>query len=189
MLATQTKDGDLRVWSVAKSATGHDAAKVVRILKRSEDFQEGPNWLAWSKNGRIIQFSGGETASWDVRTKHVTYDIVPTLEHVRGLAVYGPGATLFTLGASNTVQQFDLNIPSQIVANIQHPANVLPPSPPVSIEERKNKDQPASTVPNISEVPINIDISESDEDHMSPLARIAREMDNIEDRLEIDRAG
>lgn len=124
-----------------------------------------------------------------MRTKHVTYDIVPTLEHVRGLAVYGPGATLFTLGASNTVQQFDLNIPSQIVANIQHPANVLPPSPPVSIEERKNKDQPASTVPNISEVPINIDISESDEDHMSPLARIAREMDNIEDRLEIDRAG
>jgi len=59
MLATQTNDGDLRVWSVAKSPTSSDAAKVVRVLKRSENFQTGPNWLAWSKNGRIVQFSEG----------------------------------------------------------------------------------------------------------------------------------
>ncbi|KAH8816319.1 hypothetical protein F5884DRAFT_662453 [Xylogone sp. PMI_703] len=189
MLATQTKDGDLRVWSVSKS-NSVDTAKVVRILKRSENFLEGPNWLAWSKNGRIIQFSEGETSSWDVRTKHVTYDVVPTLDHVRGLAVYGPGATLFTLGANNTVQQFDLNTPSQLVANVQHPANLLPPSPPVSIEEQKKPDQSAPRSVGISEVPINIDISESDEDHMSPLARIAREMDKTEEeRLDIDRAG
>lgn len=62
MLASQTNDGDLRVWSVAKSPTSSDTAKVVRVLKRSgspENVQSGPNWLAWSKNGRIVQFSEG----------------------------------------------------------------------------------------------------------------------------------
>lgn len=57
MLATQTHNGDLRVWSIAKSHTAEDAAKVVRILKRSDNFSEGPNWMGWSKNGRVIQFS------------------------------------------------------------------------------------------------------------------------------------
>ncbi|KAF4630669.1 hypothetical protein G7Y89_g7465 [Cudoniella acicularis] len=190
MLATQTNDGDLRVWSIAKSPTSSDTAKVVRVLKRSENFQTGPNWLAWSKNGRIIQFSEGATSSWDVRTKHVTFDPVPTLDHVRGLAVYGPGATLFTLGPNNTAQQFDLNIPAVLVAKVQHPANLLPPSPPVSIEEqnKQNSSMPPGSA-EMSTMPINIDISESDEDHMSPLARIAREMDKIEQgRQEPDRS-
>lgn len=131
-------------------------------------------------NTSLTQPPYRETSSWDVRTKHVTYENVPTLEHVRGLAVYGPGATLFTLGRNNTAQQFDLNSPPQLVANVQHPANLLPPSPPVSIEEQKKQDAAAANEAEISEVPINIDISESDEDHMSPLARIAREMDQIE---------
>lgn len=67
------------------------------------------------------------------------------------------------------------------MANVQHPANLLPPSPPVSIEEQQNA--VATTLPDeFSSVPINIDvISESDEDHMSPLARIAREIDKLED--------
>ena len=122
-----------------------------------------------------------ETSSWDVRTKHVTFEVVPTLDHVKGLAVYGPGATLFTLGRNNTAQQFDLNSPPVLVANVQHPANLLPPSPPVSIEEQKNQNASAPTAgAGLSSVPINIDISESDEDHMSPLARIAREMDKME---------
>ncbi|KAN0119609.1 hypothetical protein V8E51_001817 [Hyaloscypha variabilis] len=189
MLATQTNDGDLRVWSIAKSPTSSDTAKVVRVLKRTENYSTGPNWLGWSKNGRILQFSEGETVSWDVRTKHVTYEAVPTLEHVRGLAVYGPGATLFTLGQSNSLQQFDLNSPAQLVANVQHPTNLFPPSPPVSIEEQKKQ---TSTAPAEGDgsVPINIEnISESDEDHMSPLARIAREMDKLEqERQEIDRS-
>ena len=59
MLATQTHDGDLRVWSIAKSPTSSDTAKVVRVLKRSENYQPGPNWLGWSKNGRILQYSEG----------------------------------------------------------------------------------------------------------------------------------
>ena len=132
---------------------------------------------ALSKTG-LTQPQYRETSSWDVRTKHVTYEAVPTLDHVRGLAVYGPGATLFTLGRSNTAQQFDLNSPPVLVANVQHPANLLPPSPPVSIEEQKKQNATAPTTgADLSSVPINIDISESDEDHMSPLARIAREMD------------
>ncbi|KAH6656834.1 hypothetical protein BKA67DRAFT_590646 [Truncatella angustata] len=181
MLAVQTNDGDLRVWSVAKSTTGDDPAKVVRILKRTDNYQNGPNWMGWSKNGRIIQYSDSETLSWDVRTKHVTYDSIPTLEHVRGLAVYGPGATLFTLGANNTVQQFDLNTPSMMVANVQHPANLLPPSPPVSIEEQVEQGIVViATDSDSASVPINSEVSESDEDHMSPLARIVRGADPYE---------
>jgi hypothetical protein len=109
----------------------------------------------------------------------VTYETVPTLDHVRGIAIYGPGATLFTLGRNNTAQQFDLNSPPQLVANVQHPANLLPPSPPVSIEEQKKGSAKSSD----NSIPINVDVvSESDEDHMSPLARIAREMDKLEER-------
>jgi hypothetical protein len=58
MLACQNRDGDLRVWSVSKEATG-DIPKIVRILHRSGDYIPGPNWLSWSKNGKIIQHSEG----------------------------------------------------------------------------------------------------------------------------------
>jgi hypothetical protein len=126
-----------------------------------------------------------------VRTKHVTFDPIPTLANIRGLAVYGPGASLFTLGPNNTAQQYDLNIPAQLVANVQHPANLLPPSPPVSIEEQKKQKSSAAAPPAVlSAVPINIEISESDEDVMSPLATMARQMDKFEqEREEPDRAG
>lgn len=109
---------------------------------------------------------------------------------MKGIAIYGPGATLFTLGRSNTAQQFDLNSPPVLVANVQHPANLLPPSPPVSIEEQQ-KGIVASSNNSLSEIPINVDVSESDEDHMSPLARIAREMDKLEERQQYgpDRSG
>ncbi|KAI1411168.1 hypothetical protein F5Y13DRAFT_201389 [Hypoxylon sp. FL1857] len=188
MLAVQTNDGDLRVWSVAKSFNSDDPAKVVRILKRTENYQNGPNWMGWSKNGRIIQYSEGETLSWDVRTKHVTNDSIPTLEHVRGLAVYGPGATLFTLGANNTVQQFDLNTPSMMVANVQHPANLLPPSPPVSIEEQPEQGVVIiGTSESDSSIPINPEVSESDDDHLSPFARLTRGADSTADQIEQER--
>ncbi|KAM3079584.1 hypothetical protein ACMFMG_005999 [Clarireedia jacksonii] len=72
-----------------------------------------------------------------------------------------------------------------MVANVQHPANLLPPSPPVSIEEQKQQ-QAQSAVVEISAVPINIDISESDSDHMSPLARIARRGDEMEQQLRVE---
>ncbi|KAG6013333.1 hypothetical protein E4U43_007344 [Claviceps pusilla] len=180
MLAAQTHDGDLRVWSVPKSYSVDDPAKVVRILRRTENFVAGPNWMGWSKNGRIIQFSNSETISWDVRTKHVTFDSIPTLEHVRGLAVYGPGASLFTIGSPGTAQQYDLNAPAIIVANVQHPTNLLPPSPPNSIEE-PGAGKSASSVTTIqtsesesSSIPLEAGVSESDEEHMSPFDRFSR---------------
>lgn len=76
------------------------------------------------------------------------------------------------------------------MANVQHPTNLLPPSPPVSIEEQKKQKSTAATGGDALSMPINVEsISESDEDHMSPLARIAREMDKLEqERNEIDRS-
>ncbi|KAK3946098.1 hypothetical protein QBC46DRAFT_414819 [Diplogelasinospora grovesii] len=175
MLAVQTNDGDLRVWSVSKSYNAEDPAKVVRILKKTEDARTGPNWMGWSKNGRIIQHSESETISWDVRTKHVTFDPIPTLENVRGLAVYGPGASLFTLGANNTVQQFDLNSPAMMVANVQHPANLLPPSPPISLEaDDKTQNSSLSESESSVQIAIHAELSEEEGDHMSPLARLVK---------------
>lgn len=56
MLATQTSDGDLRVWSVAKYPVS-DLPRVIRALRRSESYTSGNNWISWSKNGRIVQYS------------------------------------------------------------------------------------------------------------------------------------
>jgi hypothetical protein len=57
MLAVQMRDGDLRVWSVAKKYSADNPAKVVRNLVKAEISMDGPNWMGWSKNGRIIQYS------------------------------------------------------------------------------------------------------------------------------------
>ncbi|CAG7927787.1 unnamed protein product [Penicillium olsonii] len=118
MLATQSSNGDLRVWSVAKPP-GKESPRVIRVLKRSDSSSSDPKWMGWSKNGRLVQYLEGETWSWDVRTKHVTYDPIPTIDGVRGIANYGPTATLFTIGPQNTVQQYDLENPA-LVANVQH---------------------------------------------------------------------
>ncbi|KAG5919302.1 hypothetical protein E4U42_006554 [Claviceps africana] len=156
MLAVQTYDGDLRVWSVAKSYRVDDPAKVVRILRSRDNFVTGPNWMGWSKNGRIIQFSES------------------------GLAVYGPGAVLFTVGKAGTVQQFDLNSPARLVNNVQHAISLLPPSPPNSIEEPgAAKSLHSATTIHTSEsesssIPFEAGVSESDEDQMSPFARFSR---------------
>ncbi len=113
-----------------------------------------------------------------MRTKHVTYDPIPTLDNIRGLTVYGPGASLFTLGANNTVQQFDLNSPAMLVANVQHPANLLPPSPPISLEaEEKGQNGNVSEAESSVSIPIHAELSEN-EDHMSPLARLVQSEDS-----------
>ncbi|KAJ5178214.1 uncharacterized protein N7500_000913 [Penicillium coprophilum] len=118
MLATQSSNGDLRVWSVAKPP-GKESPRVIRVLKRSDSNSSDPKWMGWSKNGRLVQYLEGETWSWDVRTKHVTYDPIPTIDGVRGIANYGPTATLFTIGPQHSVQQYDLENPT-MVANVQH---------------------------------------------------------------------
>ena len=58
MLAVQSADGDLRVWSIAKPA-GSEQPKTIRCLKRTDAIEAGLNWIAWSKNGRIIQLTQG----------------------------------------------------------------------------------------------------------------------------------
>ncbi len=58
MLATQTADGDLRVWSVSKP-TAAAMPQTIRVLKGKDNVDPGLNWAAWSKNGRILQFSDG----------------------------------------------------------------------------------------------------------------------------------
>ncbi|EXJ94306.1 hypothetical protein A1O1_02700 [Capronia coronata CBS 617.96] len=128
MLATQTADGDLRVWSVSKPPTA-EAPRVIRALKRSDTFVPGRNWITWSKNGRIVQFSEGKTCAWDVRTKHVTSAPIPTVDGVRGIAAHGPTGTLFTLGPDYTVQQYDVER-AVMVANVRHMPITIPPTPP-----------------------------------------------------------
>jgi WD40 repeat protein len=58
MLATQTADGDLRVWSVPKSSY-HEAPTIIRALGRSDIPRAAPCWFSWSKNGRIVQHYDG----------------------------------------------------------------------------------------------------------------------------------
>jgi len=58
MLATQNSEGDLRVWSVPKGVQ-HDPPTIIRALGRTELPRPGPCWLAWSKNGRIVQYYNG----------------------------------------------------------------------------------------------------------------------------------
>ncbi|RMZ88696.1 hypothetical protein DV736_g4088, partial [Chaetothyriales sp. CBS 134916] len=134
-------DGDLRVWSVSKPPA-LEPPRVIRVLKRPDpDFLPGRTWMTWSKNGRIIQYSQSETWSWDVRTKHVTSDFVPLVEGVRGLAAYGPTATLFSLGPDYTVQQYDVE-QLQLVKNVRHLPTTIPQTPPLEDKPVKWTGQP-----------------------------------------------
>jgi hypothetical protein len=129
MLATQSADGDLRVWSVSKPPTA-EPPRVIRVLRRPEPtFIPGRTWISWSKNGRIIQFSESETCAWDVRTKHVTFEALPIVDGVRAMAAYGPTATLFSLGPDHTVQQYDAES-YHLVKNVRQVPTHLPPTPP-----------------------------------------------------------
>ncbi|KAF4455921.1 hypothetical protein F53441_1859 [Fusarium austroafricanum] len=117
------------------------------------------------------------TVPWDGKPKHVTYDPIPTLDVAHGLAAYGRGDTLFTLGLDNTVHPFDPNPQVVMIANVQHPAKLLPPSPPAS---KETCDLSATSAANMateseaSSIPLDMNISKSDEDHPSPFARLTR---------------
>ncbi|KAF2728480.1 hypothetical protein EJ04DRAFT_569471 [Polyplosphaeria fusca] len=189
MLAAQTSDGDLRVWSVPKVPHGGDAPCVIRVLNVKEQREPGPCWFAWSKNGRIVQYTEGQTYAWDVRTKRVTFENVPTIDGVVAVCNYGPTASLFTMGRNYTVQQYDLN-PSgtpSMVANVQHPPAVTPPSPPHSLDEKKKKvDTPLTKTP--AQALVESESSEGEANIMSPLQKIAQEMDQLEEERR-DRVG
>lgn len=84
-------------------------------------------------NGEINDNS--ETWIWDVRTKHISCEPVPTVDGVRGLANYGQGATLFTLGPDHTIQQYDLSH-STIVKSAQYLPILAPPVPLKVIQQK-----------------------------------------------------
>jgi hypothetical protein len=131
-----------------------------------------------------------------VRTKRVSYDVVPTIDGVAAMCNYGPTATLFTVGRNFSIQQYDMN-PSNgtatMVANVQHaPANT-PPSPPNSLDEQQKRlreldaptiAHPARTAPQI----LADSESENEDAIMSPLQKIAKEMDQLEEERR-DRLG
>lgn len=86
----------------------------------------------------ILTFSrDSETWSWDVRTKHVTYEPIPTNHGIRGMANYGPTATLFTIGPQDTVQQYDLESPA-LVAEVRYP--------PISTRPAMSEDSRSQTM-------------------------------------------
>ena len=95
-----------------------------------------------------------ETWSWDVRTKHVTYDSIPTVQDVKGVANYGPTATLFTLGPDHTIQQYDVGS-ATMTANVQHiPGTSAPteatPTATNSSQTRSDPAKPGLTLHNLN---------------------------------------
>lgn len=69
-----------------------------------------------------------ETWVWDVRTKHISCELIPTVDGVRALASFGPRAILFTLGPNHTVQQYDVSHPG-LVKSAQYLPMLPPPVP------------------------------------------------------------
>ncbi|KAF8474582.1 WD40-repeat-containing domain protein [Kalaharituber pfeilii] len=176
MLATQTRDGDLRVWSVAKTIESGEPARVVRILTKKEGNKKGNNWCAWSMKGRVVQYTEGETTIWDVRNKKVYSEPVDTPDNITGIAVYGPKGVLFTVSKDYTVQQYGL-YPPELATRVQHLPAVPPPSPPVSIEEKKEhfQDHRDHQIERLN--PRNEEYNLAT---MSPLGRIAHELELLE---------
>lgn len=70
-----------------------------------------------------------------MRTKHISCEPIPTVDGVRGLANYGQGATLFTLGPDHTIQQYDVSH-STIVKSAQYLPMLAPPVPLKVIQQK-----------------------------------------------------
>lgn len=192
MLATQSADGVLRVWSVAK-VPHQDIPRVIRVLESTEIGNTSQNWFAWSKNGRLVNYADGDAKAWDVRTKRVTNISVPVVDNVIAITNYGPTGTLFTVSQNHGVQQYDLVAPDgpRILKQVFHVPPNAPPTPPRSTEIDRHPRLVAMKQPKItssSNIPIQIDTdtsgvdtSEDEGPVLSPLQRIAKEMDDLED--------
>ncbi|KAL8947200.1 MAG: hypothetical protein Q9222_006493 [Ikaeria aurantiellina] len=180
MLATQTADGDLRIWSIAKPPTA-EIPRVIRMMRRTDGSDPGPNWMAWSKNGRVLQYAEGETWAWDVRAKHVSCEPIPTIDGVRGLANYGPTAALFTLGPKHTIQQYDMNPPA-LVKNVQYLPMAPPPVPakiPANAPQANSHNIPG-TAPPVTEPNAPVQQPSRGPVNLSTIQRTANEMHAIE---------
>ncbi|KZF19473.1 hypothetical protein L228DRAFT_251066, partial [Xylona heveae TC161] len=177
MLASQTMDGDLRVWSIPKQPSS-ESPRVIRALTRPESCQPGRHWLGWSKNGRIVQFSEGEVVVWDVRTKHVTYETVPIAGDVCGITNYGPTATLFTLSRDDTVQQYELSPPT-LVASVRHLPATVPAPPRFGSTGRGHSSTGLSGNTPVTALRSEPE-SEEDSAALTPLQKIVQEMAEME---------
>jgi len=118
---------------------------------------------------------------------------VPTVDNVAAVCNYGPTATLFTMSRNYGVQQYDLNpngTPT-IVQNVQHPPANTPPSPPHSLDEHdKATKTPLTAQPKLAaSILIESESSEGEgQAVLSPLQKIAQEMDQLEEERR-DRVG
>ncbi|KAL8792125.1 MAG: hypothetical protein Q9195_005300 [Heterodermia aff. obscurata] len=88
-------------------------------------------WLSlWEFRGIPIDRFDRETRSWDVRTKHITYEPIPTVDRITAIANHGPTATLFTKGPDFTIRQYDLlSNPPLVVKKVQLMPMLPPPVP------------------------------------------------------------
>ena len=118
-----------------------------------------------------------ETTIWDVRNKQVYSDPVNTPADLSGITVYGPSGNLFTVTIDYTVSQFGLSPPA-VVATVQHPLAVPPPSPPSSIEEKNEQGQGAI---GHQLDRLNPSTDECNVAAMSSLGRIAHELELLEE--------
>lgn len=127
-----------------------------------------------------------------MRTKRVSYETIPTVDGVTAICNYGPTATLFTMARNFSVQQYDVTPggTAMMVANVQHaPANT-PPTPPISLDEQNNQTETPVTAHPVKSAPQLLVGSESEGEAVaiSPLQKIAQEMDQLEEERR-DRLG
>ena len=102
MLVTQTLDGDLRVWSIAKPAKSATPT-TIRVLKQSDNVDPGLNWAAWSKNGRILQHSDGYVYGLAFGSS-VTYQLTASTGKL-GLGTSEPSTSRVSLFQQSTASQ------------------------------------------------------------------------------------
>jgi WD40 repeat protein len=114
MLAAQTSDGDLRVWSVPKAPHGSDAPCVIRVLNQKDQREPGPCWFAWSKNGRIVQYTEGYVFMYHQRPLSIMLTFAIVAKHAPGM--YAPRECLMNPcqrpTASRPFATTDLQAPS-----------------------------------------------------------------------------
>ncbi|PNS18331.1 hypothetical protein CAC42_6148 [Sphaceloma murrayae] len=181
MLATQTADGDLRVWNIPKPDGKNHQCMAIRIISLDEGIVSGPNWFGWSRNGRVVQYSDRRTRLHDMRTKRVMITPLNVPDGLVGICNFGPTSTLFTVHKNWMVQQWDLNPDGDafLVKSVQHiPANP-PPSPPGSLGDSRAASRQA-VMPSLS----GSEASDNGKQTMSPLQRMTNEVDDMEEERE-----
>ena len=119
--------------------------------------------LAGQKFVTVLTCLNRDTRLWDVRTKSIKYDDVPTVENIIALAAYGPSGALFSITQDYRIQQYDLSASDDphLVTNSGHLAN--------HIFGRGGRAMSSGT----AETPSDASGSDADVSVMSPFQKIA----------------